>query len=168
MSSVQGDIMPLQLLEEIGYWKAQELEHANMLRSLVPALEPPYVRWLSEWENVFASTRDFAQRNKLFIENEPARFTQEWADIVPKLLEDSLEQSREFSRQLQLLPGHSEALSRMQNPELPLAYIQRQTDYFGGIMGQLERSGQSRYPDRKERTRIVPRAFPAPNRPTNF
>ncbi|WP_239617847.1 Fe-Mn family superoxide dismutase [Cohnella mopanensis] len=142
MSSVYGNIMPLQLLEEIGYWKAQESEHANMLRSIVPTLEPPYVQWLTDWEKVFQTTREYAQQNKTLLEEEPSRaLTPEWSNLVPTLLEESLEQSREFSRQLQMLPEHSLALSGMQNRELSLAYINRQTEYSAGIMGQLVRAG---------------------------
>lgn len=142
MSVVHGSIMPLKLLEEIVYWKTQEQEHASVLRSLVPELEPPYAQWLTEWDNVFANTREFARQSKERLEADPSNASsQEWGTLVPRLLEDSLNQSREFSRQLQMLPEQSQAMARMQNPEFSLAYIRRQWEYSEGIMGQLQRTG---------------------------
>ena len=142
MQYVSGNLMPLRLLEEIVYWKAQEQEHAAVVRSLIPELEPPYVQLLTEWEDVFAKTKQFAQRTKDITESESARSSSsEMTGFLPQLLEDSLSQSREFSRQLQLLPVHSTAISRMQDASIPLAYIQRQPDYFNGIMIHLERTG---------------------------
>jgi len=132
----------LQMLEEFIYWKTQEQEHAAVLRSLIPGLEPAYEQLLTEWENVFAKTREYAQYTRDLANADPARLqSSEMAALMPQLLQDCLNQSREFSRQLQLLPEHSNAVSRLQNSHLALAYINRQPEYFSGIMEQLERVG---------------------------
>ncbi|WP_256761720.1 Fe-Mn family superoxide dismutase [Cohnella sp. WQ 127256] len=142
MRSVYGNIMSLQLLEEIVYWKTQEQEHAVVIRSLIPELEPTYVKLLVDWENVFVQTREYAQRAKDVTEAEPYRVSSpEWAGLFPKLLEDSLNQSREFSRQLQLLPEHSVVISQMDDSHLLLTYIHRQSEYFSGVLEHLQKSG---------------------------
>ncbi len=142
MHSVYVTIAPVRLLEEIVHWKTQEQEHAVVIRSLVPGLEPPYAQLLADWENVFAKTRDFAQQSQSIAIADPNRaFSSEWASLLPQLLEDSLKQSREFSRQLQLLQGQSHAISQMPDSSLALAYMSRQSEYFEDMMARLERSG---------------------------
>lgn len=142
MLPVDNQMIPMRLLEEIMYWKTQEMEHTVVIRSLIPELEPPYVQLLHEWEHVFAKTQQFAGHTQRAFMSTPDRsLPPEWAIILPKLLEDSLDQSQEFSRQLQLLPEQSPATR--QTPDMPalLAYLQRQPDYFNGVKEQLERSG---------------------------
>ncbi|RED63117.1 Fe-Mn family superoxide dismutase [Cohnella lupini] len=142
MHSVYGTIAPVRLLEEIVHWKTQEQEHAVVIRSLVPGLEPPYAKLLIDWENVFAKTREYALQSHFIAEANPSRsVSSEWEALLPQLLEDSLSQSREFSRQLQLLPEHSLALSQMPDSSLALTYISRQSEYFEDVLAQLERSG---------------------------
>jgi Fe-Mn family superoxide dismutase len=141
----------LELLEEIVYWKMQELEHTVVVRSLVPELEAPYVQWLQQWENVFAKTQEFAQRARAVAAAAPDRsLPADWAAHLPKLLEDSASQSREFSRQLQQLPEHSASIRQTRDSPVALDYIRRQTEYSSSVIEQLERSGafsQLRYPD---------------------
>ncbi len=140
MQSENEDRMPIRLLEEIVYWKTQELEHSVVLRSIIPELEPPYVQLLQDWENVFARTLEYAQHSK-DVAAAGQSLPSNWSAFLPKLVEDSLNQSREFSRQLQLFPEHSTAVVQAPDKSTVLAYIQRQPEYFNGVMEQLERSG---------------------------
>ncbi|MCD9024540.1 Fe-Mn family superoxide dismutase [Cohnella silvisoli] len=142
MRAENGNVMQLRLLEEIAYWKIQELEHTVVVRSLVPELETPYVQWLQQWENVFAKTQEFAQRARGLALSAPDRsLPAEWAAALPKLVEDSLSQSKEFSRQLQLLPEHSAAIGQTRDSSIALDYIRRQPEYSNSVIEQLERSG---------------------------
>lgn len=151
MQSGYGSIMPLRLLEEIVYWKTQEQEHAFVIRTLIPELEPEYVQWLLSWENVFAKTTEVAERTKEEAAWDEARSSSsEWAALFPQLLEHSLNQSREFSRQLQLLPQHSAAVSRLPDTHHAYAYMNRQSATSDGILQRLEGAGaislsQTRY-----------------------
>jgi Fe-Mn family superoxide dismutase len=135
-------MMPMQLLEEIVYWKTQEMEHTVVIRSLIPELEPLYVQLLHDWEHVFARTQQVALYASSIAASAPNRsLPYEWASYLPSLVEDSLHQSQEFSRQLQLLPEHSPATRQSLDMPVLFAYLQRQPDYFNGVMEQLERSG---------------------------
>jgi Fe-Mn family superoxide dismutase len=154
MQSEYGVGMHTRLLEEIMYWKMQEQEHTVVIRSLVPELEPAYVQWLQQWEEVFSKTKDFAQHTKAVLESSPNRsLPADWEDFLPKLVEDSTNQSREFSRQLQLLPEYSAAVGLTRDASVALDYIRRQPEYFQSVFEQLDRSGvfnQVRSPDGEE------------------
>jgi Fe-Mn family superoxide dismutase len=146
MLPMNGQLMTLRLLEEIVFWKTQELEHTVVIRSLIPELEPSYVQLLQDWENVFAKTQEFAQLTaNVALTTQDRSLPTEWAALLPQLVEDSMSQSREFSRQLQLLPAHSAAVTRSPDAPIALAYIQRQPEYFIVVMEQLEQSGALRW-----------------------
>jgi Fe-Mn family superoxide dismutase len=142
MLPVNNQMVPMRLLEEIVFWKTQEMEHTVVIRSLIPELEPPYVQLLHDWEHVFARTKQVALHASSIAASAPYRsLPTEWAAYLPKLVEDSLQQSQEFSRQLQLLPEHSPATRQTLDAPVLFAYLQRQPDYFNGVMEHLERSG---------------------------
>jgi len=142
VQSVYGTIVPLRLLEEIATWKAQEQENAAAIRSALPELEPSFSRWLTDWENVFAKTREYAER----VKNEA---TPERSSTEPRieqgfyagLLDNAINQSKEFCRQLQLLRQMSSPLSRAHSSHAVFAVLEREPVFVGGIMERLQAAG---------------------------
>ena len=57
-----GRLLPLRTLEEVRFWKEQEKEHTLLIRTLVPNLEPSYVKLLEEWEAAFANSERAANQ----------------------------------------------------------------------------------------------------------
>lgn len=142
MLSVYGNMMPLRLLEEIVFWKTQEMEHTEVIRALIPQLEAPYVQLLQDWENVFAKTLELAQATlRVALSNPGCPLPPKWAALLPKLVEDSLRQSREFIRQLQLIQEQSAAVHAMPLAPTVLAHIRRESEYFIEVIEELERGG---------------------------
>ncbi|TVY03224.1 superoxide dismutase [Cohnella terricola] len=142
VQSVYGTIVPLRLLEEIATWKAQEQENAAAIRSALPELEPAYSRWLTDWENVFAQTRAYADRVKNGVATE--RSSSEPGNeqgFYAGLLENSINQSREFCRQLQLLRRMSLPLSRAHGSHAVFAFLEREPLFIDGIMERLQIAG---------------------------
>jgi len=142
--SEYGLIDPLRLTEEIAIWKARERENAASIRSALPGLEPVYVSWLGEWENVFDQTREYAQRlNKQLAE--PAEDAEDAENdrnaLSPELLGEALKQSKEFGRQLLLLRQHSEAVGNAQPSHSVFAFLERQLDFGEEGLNQLRLSG---------------------------
>jgi superoxide dismutase, Fe-Mn family len=142
MLPVYGAMMPLRLLEEIVFWKTQEMEHTVVIRELIPQLEPPYVQLMLDWQNVFVKTLEYAQaamRAALAVPGYP--LPPEWAAVLPRLINDSLFQSHEFIRQLQLLQEQSPAVRYLPVAPIVLAHIRRESEYFISVIEELERAG---------------------------
>lgn len=143
MLSVYGDMMPLRLLEEIVFWKTQEMEHTEVIRALIPELEAPYVQLLQDWENVFAKTLELAQAAlRVALSNPGCPLPPKWAQLLPVLVQDSLQQSREFIRQLQLIQEQSAAVRAIPLAPTVLAHIRRESEYFIEVIEELERTGE--------------------------
>ncbi|MFC5404543.1 Fe-Mn family superoxide dismutase [Cohnella soli] len=147
MPSFYGTISPLILLDEIAIWKSQEKEHAAALRSIVPELGTTYSDWLLRWENIFAQTHDYAQSVKDYVKEDTSRAASpELADTLPKLLDASFDQTREFTGQLQRLTEQKSILHRLQRSKLVLVTITRQTEFAGSLPDVLSRSGAVAFP----------------------
>src|SRR4051794_32596850 len=143
MLAVYGSMMPLRLLEEIVFWKTQEMEHTEVIRAIVPGLEPAYVVLMQNWQNVFAKTMEQAQAAlRAGLAAPGGALPPEWAGYLPKLLDDSLCQSREFVRQLQLLQEQSLAVRATPIAPTVLAHIRRESEYFIGVLEELTSKGQ--------------------------
>ncbi|MDB4867735.1 MAG: hypothetical protein JWR03_2068 [Cohnella sp.] len=143
MLAVYGSMMPLRLLEEIVFWKTQEMEHTEVIRAIIPGLEPTYVILMQDWQLVFAKTLEQAQA-ALRAGLAPSGGSQPpaWKAVLPQLLDDSLCQSREFVRQLRLLQVQSFAARQTPIAPIVLAHIRRESEYFLEVLQELTRTGQ--------------------------
>jgi len=143
VQSVYGTIDPVKLLEEIAIWKNGEKNRASSIRSSAPELEESYSEWLRRWERVFEQTRDIVLKQK----EEATAATGNSVGGPPhyaKLLEDSLNQSREFGRQLLDLRRQSVVLSKLEasHPATALADLQWETG--NEALARLRKSGAIR------------------------
>ncbi|KIL37418.1 hypothetical protein SD71_01815 [Cohnella kolymensis] len=141
MLPVYGAMMPLRLLEEIVFRKTQEMEHTVVIRDLIPQLEPPYVQLMLDWQNVFVKTSELAQAGMRAASTVPGYpLPPEWSAFMPRLVNESLLQSHEFIRQLQLLQEQSPAVHDLSAAPMVLSHIRRESEYFISVIEDLQSS----------------------------
>ncbi|MDQ0173081.1 Fe-Mn family superoxide dismutase [Paenibacillus tundrae] len=136
-----GPLLPLRILEEIRFWKEQEKEHTLVIRTLVPNLEPEYVKLLEEWEVAFANIEHTA--NQLIKQvlpgtHSPAPYI---LRSVEQLVSASITQSREFIRQLYILLEQSAAVQAVPSAKTVILHFIRESEYFLGVLDTLCQPG---------------------------
>ncbi|GGG24165.1 Fe-Mn family superoxide dismutase [Paenibacillus abyssi] len=140
MLFIYGRYMPLRWLEEILFWKTQEKEHTVVIREITPNLEPQYVNLLKEWEPVFASTEQCAAAWLKKCLPQPEQITPETAMQVDSLLYASVNQSRTFVAQLNMLMQHSGAVRSSPIAQTVILHIIRESEYFLHVISDITRS----------------------------
>ncbi|NGM84247.1 DUF2935 domain-containing protein [Paenibacillus sp. 7124] len=135
MQYVYGPPTAVHVLNEIAFWKNQEKENAALIKLAVPELEEPYVKLLDEWNAVFGATEHSA-RSLLEAALSPAAAGSVDSAEINRLAAVSVEQSREFIRQLQALKEQNPDL-RAEAAEAFLPHVIRETEYFLGVLGGL-------------------------------
>ncbi|GIP41080.1 hypothetical protein J31TS4_43600 [Paenibacillus sp. J31TS4] len=134
MLTVYGALMPLRVLEEIRFWKMQEKEHTEVIRALVPNLEPEYVRLLKEWEPVFAQTENTAVQYIEAVVRTPGSLSPYMQTQVEQLMYTSLLQSRLFVSQLSYMAFHSAPIAANPTAQVVVQHIIRESEYFLGVL----------------------------------
>ena len=136
-----GHLLPLRTLEEIRFWKEQEKEHTLIIRTLVPDLEPSYVKLLEEWEAAFANSERVA--NQLIKQLLPA--TQPPAPYIMRsidqLVQTAKHQSKEFIKQLYIILEQSAAVRAVPFAQTFILHIIRESEYFLGVLETLSQPG---------------------------
>ena len=112
MHTIYGALAPLRRLEEIVSWKKREKELAGFIRAASPGLEPQFAQWLADWEQALEAAQ--RQATEWLERAIGARAGASPPETDPEaaahaLWERALRQSREFTRQLGLLPQMSAA-----------------------------------------------------------
>ncbi|WP_223067022.1 Fe-Mn family superoxide dismutase [Paenibacillus caui] len=143
MLYIYGPYLPLRVLEEIRFWKLQEKEHVDVIKAIVPALEPVYVKLLDEWAKVFGDTEaaaDSLLQHALsappFIPPNPELIKQ-----TERLLAASFRQSQEWIRQLAAILEQSQAVKSVPLAKTVLIHIIRESEYFLGVLETLNKPG---------------------------
>lgn len=137
MLFVYGPYMPLRLLEEIRFWKTQEMEHTVVIREIVPNLEPPYVALLQAWEPVFARTEQMADKLLAALVPQAAHLPPACREQVDVLLHVSAEQSKRFIEQLHRIVKESAAVAASPVAVTVVHHIIRESDYFLCVLATL-------------------------------
>ena len=142
MLYVYGPLMPVRILEEIIFWKTQEMEHTAVIKAIIPNLEERYVKLLDEWAVVFGATEEAARlllNSALYpaVSNNPEILEAE----VRSLLHVSCIQSHEFIRQLYAMMEASAAVQEIPLAVTVLLHIIRESEYFIGVLEGLSLSG---------------------------
>ncbi|MFB9325752.1 Fe-Mn family superoxide dismutase [Paenibacillus aurantiacus] len=137
MLFVYGPYMPLRLLEEIQFWKTQEMEHTVVIREIAPNLEPPYVALLQAWEPVFARTAQMADKLLSSLVPQAADLPPACREQVDALLRVSAEQSKRFIEQLHRMVKESAAISASPVAVTVVHHIIRESDYFLCVLATL-------------------------------
>lgn len=137
MQFYYGDKMPLRMLDEGEFWKLQEAEHTDVIRALVPNLEPRFVHALKSWEQALSRTQaTFVQYIETVVRSgqnlNPQFYTQ-----VLQLIQFASLQSQQFILLLNQLGTESQALKQNQTAIVVLNHIRRESEYFIGISQAL-------------------------------
>jgi hypothetical protein len=132
-----GDKMPLRILDEGEFWKLQETEHTDVIRALVPNLEPQFVQALKAWEQAFARTQaTFVEYIETVVRG-GQELNQQFYTQVIQLVQFAAEQSKQFIKLLNQLGTESQALKQNATAIVVLNHIRRESEYFIGITNAL-------------------------------
>lgn len=141
MLYIYGAMLPARILEEIRFWKQQEMEHTEVIKAIVPGLEAPYVKLLNEWAVVFGETERAADQLLRQVLATPGPLSPQFVVQIELLLRVSLEQSREFIRQLYMMKNNSPAVQKIPLADTVLLHIIRESEYFIEVLKELSPPG---------------------------
>lgn len=142
MLYLYGPYLPVRILEEIRFWKQQESEHTDVIKAIIPGLEPHFVKLLDEWKQVFDATEQAADRLlKYGVTSKEAACDPRLIQETERLLDASFRQSREFIRQLYCILEQSEAVKQVPLAKTVLLHIIRESEYFLGVLETLNSPG---------------------------
>jgi hypothetical protein len=137
MQFYYGDKMPLRILDEGEFWKHQEAEHTEVIRALVPNLEPQFVQALQTWEQALSQTQAvFVRYIETVVRSTQPFPPQFYADVL-QLVRFALQQSLQFIALLDQMAKESQALSSNPTALVVLNHIRRESEYFIGISQAL-------------------------------
>ncbi len=125
--------MPLRILDEGEFWKRQESEHTDVIRALVPNLEPAFVAALKGWEQAFAQTDAIYTRYIELVVRSGHVVSPAIIEQINRLVEFSLQQSNQFVQLLDQLGMESVPLKNNPTAITVLNHIRRESEYFIGI-----------------------------------
>ncbi|MNJ37829.1 Superoxide dismutase [Mn/Fe] [compost metagenome] len=142
MLLVYGPYLPVRILEEIRFWKQQEAEHTDVIKAIVPGLEPYYVQLLNDWKRVFEETTLAAnQLLQYATSSQHAACDPKLIHETEKLLNTAFRQSHEFVRQLYTILDCSHAVKAVPLAKTVLLHIIRESEYFLGVLETLNSPG---------------------------
>ncbi len=137
MQYYYGDKMPLRILDEGEFWKHQEAEHTDVIRALVPNLEPQFVQALKSWEQALSRTQaTFVQYIETLVRSGPNLNPQFYSQVM-QLVHFATNQSQQFISLLNQLGTESNALKENPTAIVVLNHIRRESEYFIGISNAL-------------------------------
>ena len=125
--------MPLRILDEGEFWKMQESEHTQVIRALIPNLNPAFVEALKQWELAFTQTQGtFVSYVETVIRYKNGPLPPQLQCEIMVLVRFALEQSEMFIALLNQITQDPAAAS---NPTAitVLNHIRRESEYFIGI-----------------------------------
>ncbi|MBD8500719.1 Fe-Mn family superoxide dismutase [Paenibacillus arenosi] len=137
MLLIYGPYMPIRILEAIQDWKNQEKEHAVLIRSVVPELEPSFNQVLTEWEHVFAKTEETARGWLHNCISSDRRWDNSLLTQIDQLLCASVHQSEHFIQQLEHIKQHSQAVRHTSAAPLLCAHVVRESYVFVSVTKSL-------------------------------
>ncbi|WP_028594696.1 Fe-Mn family superoxide dismutase [Paenibacillus assamensis] len=137
MLLIYGPYMPIRILEAIQDWKNQEKEHAVLIRSVVPELEPSFSQVLTEWEHVFAKTEETARGWLHNCISSDTRWDNSLLTQIDQLLGASVQQSEHFIQQLEHIKQYSQAVRYTSAAPLLCAHVVRESYVFVSVTKSL-------------------------------
>ncbi|ANS76929.1 superoxide dismutase [Paenibacillus yonginensis] len=143
MLFVYGPYLPIRVLEEIRFWKQQEKEHVDVIKAIVPSLEPVYVKLLDDWAKVFGDTESAADSLLQYALAAPQKSqpNEELVKQTERLLAAAFRQSQEWIRQLDAILQQSQAVQSVPLAKVVLLHIIRESEYFLAVLETLNQPG---------------------------
>lgn len=137
MQFYYGEKMPLRILDEGEFWKMQEAEHTQVIRALVPNLEPTFVQALQAWEQAFSQTHALFIRYIEIVVGAGYHISPMIYNQMMQLVYFALQQSQQFVQFLNQLAAESAALKSNPTAITVLNHIRRESEYFIGVAEAL-------------------------------
>ena len=141
MLYIYGSKLPARILEEIRFWKHQEMEHTEVIKAIVPGLEPAYVKLLDDWAVVFEETEKAADQLLRHTLSSSGPLPSQLVQQIEMLLRVSIQQSEEFMRQLYMMKDNSPAVKQVALADTVLLHIIRESEYFIVVLKELSHPG---------------------------
>ncbi|NMO98085.1 Fe-Mn family superoxide dismutase [Paenibacillus lemnae] len=141
MLYIYGHHLPARILEEIVFWKHQEAEHTEVIQAIVPRLEETYVKLLNDWAAVFTETEKAAELLLQQTMTSSEALSPSTLNQIELLVRISMDQSREFVRQLRMLEKNSPAVKKVPLAPTVLEHIIRESEYFLDVLKELSEPG---------------------------
>lgn len=130
MLFVYGTLMPLRILEEILLWKMQEKDHIDLIQKSPSTLEPQYIAWLSEWEDVLQKTINYTRYSLHTLVATQPPYLDAPPQQVDDLLNTAMTQSIAFINQLQQMMSTSPAIQQHPLSQIIIRHVIQQSEYF--------------------------------------
>jgi Fe-Mn family superoxide dismutase len=143
-SLVAVAIAPMQLLEDIRYWKRQELEQTQVIRAVSPLLEPDYVKLLGEWEAVLSKMENTSDRLAEALMRSGDALSPQLEEQIAELMRISLLQSEQFADQLQAMRSDSAVIQDDPVTQKIILLLVRQSEYFLQTLGSYKHLSAAR------------------------
>ncbi len=134
MQYYYGDKNLLRVLDEIEFWKRQEVEHTVVIRQAVSNLEAHYVQLLQEWERALAQTEGVAVQYIETIIRSNYNINSVLEQQIIQFIHYALEQSRKFIEFLNELLAQSVAVRNNAVAQAIINHIRRESEYFIGVV----------------------------------
>lgn len=125
--------MPLRILDEGEFWKMQESEHTQVIRALIPDLNPAFIEALKKWELALSQTQGtFVSYVETVVRYKNHPLPPKLQCEIRVLVQFALEQSEMF---IVLLNQIAQDPAVASNPTAitVLNHIRRESEYFIGI-----------------------------------
>lgn len=133
MQYLYGDKMQLRVLDEIEFWKQQEMEHTMVIRTIAPGLEPDYVKAMEQWELALGRTQGLAVRYIESLARTGSEGAKGFSDETLSLTYFAVKQSEHFIAVLDHLVANSTAIKGNPVAKVVVAHIRRESEYFIGV-----------------------------------
>lgn len=145
MLFVYGSLMSMRILEEIHFWKTQEKEHTEVIRALIPNLEPKYAKAMQEWEVIFEKTEMSSLQWIEWVSVTKRPTDPYLQQQLNEIIQVSVSQSKEFISLLLNMEHHSKAAQSSPLIKTVIEHIIRESEYFLGVIQGLQASGHYPY-----------------------
>ncbi|HOP74297.1 MAG TPA: DUF2935 domain-containing protein [Bacillota bacterium] len=120
-------------LDEAEFWKRQEAEHTNVIRTIVPNLESHFTQILARWGEVFSQTEGAVVQYIELLNRSGHEISKTAEGEILQLLHCSLQQSRDFVAFLGQMVNESSTVQTNPLASTVIHHIRRESEYYIGI-----------------------------------
>ena len=133
MRFLYGDKNLLRALDEIEFWKLQEVEHTVVIEQIVPNLEPHFLDQLYDFRNLLAQSESEAVRLIETYNRALGNIDQELTNLIIDFINYAIDESENFINFLNDIKENSQAVLTNTIAQVVINHIIRESQYFIGI-----------------------------------
>lgn len=133
MKFLHGEYNLLRVLDEIEFWKLQEVEHTVVIEQIAPNLEPHFLDQLYDFRNLFAQSESEAVRLIETYNRALGNINQEMKNLILDFINYVIDESENFISFLNDMKENSQAILENAIIQIVINHIIRESQYFIGI-----------------------------------